>query len=98
MQDIQIIVPLSALPDDIQMTPQSILSAFVETHTLLQKVENLELKLYQTVARHNQLVAKLNANGRNLERILDEVDDQFAKAQALRNLAAEMKEEKVMEL
>lgn len=98
MQDIQIIVPLSALPDDIQMTPQSILSAFTETHTLLQKVENLELKLYQTVARHNQLAAKLNANGRNLERILDEVDDQFMKAQALRNLAAEMKEEKVMEL
>lgn len=78
--DIQITIPLDVLGDVKNLTPQSIREALMNR----TEIRHLESALNTS----NQIV---NQFGRNLHRILDEVDDPFEKAKALRRLGDEAK-------
>lgn len=98
MSDIQIVVPLSALPEETEMTAEGILRAFSDAESAREASQALLAERSQLIQRYNQLAQRVNAAGRDLERILDEVDDPFHKAQALRAFAAELKQEEVIQI
>jgi len=85
MSEIQIILPLSAIAG---------ISTDLNAQTIMQNLnDSMQYKqdLNSLIEAYNNLVYTLNGAGRNIDLILDEVDDQYEKARALRKLAAEFK-------
>ena len=88
MSEIQIILPLSAIQGAESMSP-------AELTEFLSNATNLREEVAQIKEEYNQLVQGINSSGRNLERILDEVEG-LEKYRALRTFANEMKQMQVM--
>jgi hypothetical protein len=82
MSEIQIIVPLSAFGENVDLTPEGITKTLTETVEARNAAE-------QSKERYNALVSEVQSAGRSLTLILDEVEG-FAQAQALRSFAREM--------
>jgi len=90
MSEIQIILPLSMFEGVHDFTPQSIVEHLQASTELLDDY-------VQLTNSYNSLVRTMNSTGKSLELILDEVDDSYEKAKALRKLASELKEMKMLE-
>lgn len=82
--EIRISLPLSAIQGADSMSP----AALVE---FLSNAVDIRADRDQVVMEYNQLVDSTNSAGRNLERILDEVSNDWDRVRALRQFAAEMK-------
>ena len=85
MNEIQIIVPLSVFNGAENLTPETILER-------LHNVLVLKDRLAQSEERYVKLVKAMISYGNSIQLILNEIDNPFDKAVALRKLAAEMKE------
>lgn len=85
MSGIAIVVPLEALPSDVQLSPRDIINTLKDGEKHRREAEQLK-------GQYNTLVSQMRAAGNSLQLILDEVDDPWHKANALRNFATELKE------
>jgi hypothetical protein len=83
--EIQLVVPLSALPQDTELTPESVM------RTLSDSV-NARAEAQQHKDSYNALIQTIQSAGNSLTLILDEVDNEFEKVKALRKFAAELKD------
>ena len=86
MTDVQILLPLSVVQGAENLTAEGIAE-------YLSNAVHFKIEADSHKARYNALVQRVQAAGRDLERILDEVDDGYEKVRALRNYARQMKEE-----
>lgn len=84
MSDIQVIIPLSALPEGTTLTAEGINEA-------LGGIVDSRAEADHYKEKYNELVATAKAAGKSLELILDEVNDSFERAKALRGFVAELK-------
>lgn len=83
MSNIQIIIPLDILPEGTALTAESVLAVITESEKHRETAE-------QYKQMYNMLAQQMASAGKSLALILDEVDDQFEKAQALRGFAQEL--------
>lgn len=83
MSDIQILIPLSALPEGTTLTAEGINEA-------LGGIVDSRAEIDQMKARYNELADAVKSSGKNLNLILDDINDSFERAKALRRFAAVM--------
>lgn len=90
MSELSLVVPLSALPEGIELTSEGLLTALSDVEKHREAVEHYKIESEQRREQYNALVAQVGAAGRDLVRILDEIEDEYDKARALRTYASEM--------
>lgn len=82
---IQVIIPLDMFPEDTDMTVEGLLRTLGDAQTA-RAAANHYKELY------NALAQQMQSAGNSLQLILDEVDGEWERVQALRRFAEEMKE------
>ena len=85
MSEISIVIPLASLAGAGNISPGEILQT-------LQNSLHLKKQLETEQNRADNLKKMLHLAGRNMQLILDEVQDPFDKAQALRGLSKELQD------
>ena len=91
MTELSIVVPLSALPPGVELTAEGLLAALTDGESYRVQADEAKADAAQHKQRYNDLVAAVQPAGRDLTRILDEVEG-YDQARTLRRFAQELTE------
>ena len=85
MSEISIVVPLSQLPPGIELTALNLIE-------LLTDSERWRLDAERYRGQCQALITEMRSAGASLDLILNEVDGEYERVQALRNFARELRD------
>lgn len=90
MSELQIVIPLSLLAGAQDLSTEGIIAYLEDTRAAREAMQHYK-------DQYNALAERVRSAGNSLTLILDEVNDDFERAKALRNFAQEMKQEQPLE-